>query len=81
MSVKIRVSYQERAELDRVLQLLRPVMKSCKISRNNDGNFRKAYILLDERTTSKARVNDERSSVSEARVKRENTCSGLNNML
>lgn len=81
MSVKIRVSYQERAELDRVLQLLRPVMKSCKISRNNDGNFRKAYILLDERTTSKARVNDERSSVSEARVKCENTCSGLNNML
>lgn len=59
MSVKIRVSYQERAELDRVMQLLRPVLKSCKISRNNDGNFRKAYILLDERTTSKARVKRE----------------------
>ena len=51
MSVRIKVSYQERAELDRVLQLLRPVMKSCKISRNYDGNFRKAYILLNERTT------------------------------
>lgn len=59
MSVKIRVSYQERAELDRVLQLLRPVMKSCRISQNNDGNFRKAYILLDERTTSEARVKRE----------------------
>lgn len=70
MSVKIKVSYQERAELDRVLHLLRPVIKSCKISRNHDGNFRKAYILLDERTTSEARVNTERSSVSEARVKR-----------
>lgn len=81
MSVKIRVSYQERAELDRVLKLLRPEIKSCKISQNNDGNFRKAYIQLDERTTSEARVNTERSSVSEARVKRENTCSGLNNML
>lgn len=57
MSVKIKVSYQERAELDRVLHLLRPAMKSCKISRNHDGNFRKAYILLDERTTSEPRVN------------------------
>ena len=49
MSVKIRASYQERAELDRVLKLLRPEIKSCKISRNHDGNFRKAYIVLNER--------------------------------
>ena len=32
MSVKIRVSYQEPAELDRVLQLLRPVMKGYNLS-------------------------------------------------
>lgn len=46
MSVKIKVSYQESNELDQVLQLLRPVIKSCRISGNQTGSFRKAYIDL-----------------------------------
>ena len=49
VSVKIKVSYQEADELDRVLQLLRPVIKSYRISGNRAGSFRKAYIdLRDE---------------------------------
>lgn len=49
VSVKIKVSYQETDELDRVLQLLRPVIKSYRISGNQAGSFRKAYIdLRDE---------------------------------
>lgn len=46
MSVKIRVSYQERVELDRVLQLLRPVMKGYKISGNKEGKYKKAYVEI-----------------------------------
>lgn len=46
MSVKIKVSYQERAELDRVLKLLRPVMKGYKISGNEEGKYKKAYIEI-----------------------------------
>lgn len=49
MSVKIRVSYQERAELDRVLHLLRPVVRSCKISENKEGKYKKAYVSLQEK--------------------------------
>lgn len=48
MSVKIKISYQERAELDRVLQLLRPAMKSFKASKNQNGAYKKAYIELKE---------------------------------
>lgn len=48
MSVKIKVSYQTRDELDRVLTLLHPVMKSYKVSGNREGGFQKAYVYLDE---------------------------------
>lgn len=43
MSVKIRISYQERKELDRILELLKPVTKSCRIS-GQQGTYKKAYI-------------------------------------
>lgn len=46
MSIKIKVSYQNAEELDQVLQLLRPVIKSYRISGNQAGSFRKAYINL-----------------------------------
>ena len=46
MSVQIRVSYQERAELDRVLHLLRPVMKGYKISGNKEGKYKKADVEI-----------------------------------
>lgn len=50
MSVKIRISYQERKELDRILELLRPVVKSCRTS-GQQGNYKKAYIDTQESKT------------------------------
>lgn len=47
MSVKIRISYQERKELDRILELLKPVTKSCRIS-GQQGTYKKAYIDTKE---------------------------------
>lgn len=48
MSTKIKVSYQDQKELELVIRLLHPIIKSYKVSRSCKGNFRKAYIYLDE---------------------------------
>lgn len=47
MSVKIRISYQERKELDRILYLLKPVIKTCRTS-GHQGNYKKAYVDTKE---------------------------------
>ena len=44
--VKIKVSYEEPEELRRLLERLRPDVKSWKVSRNREGRFLKAYIFL-----------------------------------
>ena len=44
--VKIRVSYKDPAELERVLRLLSPVLWSWKVSGNQEGEYRKAYLEL-----------------------------------
>lgn len=44
MSVKIKVSYNTDQELAGVIRLLSPVIKDYKVSRNNDGQYKKAYI-------------------------------------
>ena len=46
MSVKIKVSYQNPEELEKVLEVLKPIIKSYGISRNKKGRFKKAYIEL-----------------------------------
>lgn len=48
MSVRIKVSYETKEELDRVLECLHPVMKSYKVSRSDSGAFRKAYVWVKE---------------------------------
>lgn len=45
MSVKIKVSYKTRQELDLVLEYLKPVIKSFKADKGT-GIYRKAYIEL-----------------------------------
>lgn len=50
MSVKIRISYQEPEELERIMNLLRPVVRSCKAPERQQGAFRKAYIETVEPT-------------------------------
>lgn len=47
MSVKIRVSYQKQEELEKVLKLLSPAIKSCKSGRQQ-GEFKKVYIELNK---------------------------------
>lgn len=49
MSAKIRVSYQDQKELELVIRLLRPAMKSYKIAGNTMGKYKKAYVILHEK--------------------------------
>lgn len=42
--IKIRVSYEQPEELKWALDRLRPEVKSLKVARNQEGQFKKAYI-------------------------------------
>lgn len=44
MSVKIRVSYQDPKELQKVLKALLPLGVTYKVAKKQDGQFKKAYI-------------------------------------
>lgn len=45
---KIKVSFQEDRELEAVLGLLRPAVKSCKVAKMQQGKYKRAYIELQE---------------------------------
>ena len=44
MSVKIKISYTTKEELEQVLQVLSPVIKNYKISKNQEGRYKKVYV-------------------------------------
>lgn len=46
--VKIKVSYERLEELKRILDRLRPDVKSWKVAKNQEGQFKKAYIEVKE---------------------------------
>lgn len=46
MSVKIKISYTTKEELEKVLRVLSPVMKDYKITKNQEGQYKKAYAYL-----------------------------------
>lgn len=46
--VKIKISYNTDQELERVVRLLSPALRSCRISRNKEGRYKKAYVELVE---------------------------------
>ncbi len=48
MSVKIKISYNEESELVLVKKLLAPIMKSCNVSKNKEGRYKKAYAELKD---------------------------------
>lgn len=48
MSVKIKVSYQKEQELQIILQLLRPVIKSYKAADQQQGIYKRAYIEIKQ---------------------------------
>lgn len=44
--VKIKVSYQNTQELDKLIQILEPYILSLKTVKQKDGHYLKAYIKL-----------------------------------
>lgn len=46
ISVKIRVSYEKPQELQTVLELLRPVIRSYKPEKGHSGAYRRAYLEI-----------------------------------
>lgn len=46
--VKIRISYQDAQELERVLKILKPQIKSYKVAKQQDGAYKRAYVILKE---------------------------------
>lgn len=42
--VKIRLIYDNPEEFRKVLKLLSPIVKSCKLSKRHSGRFQRAYI-------------------------------------
>lgn len=45
MSIAINISYTDEAEKDKVMELLRPILKSAKIKKNEDKKpYKKIYI-------------------------------------
>jgi hypothetical protein len=52
MSILIKVSYERPGELQRIIDRLGPDIKATKISSNNQGRFKKAYIELKDKKES-----------------------------
>lgn len=50
MSVKIKISYQKEQELQTILQLLKPVIRSYKIADRQQGVYKRAYIEVKQAT-------------------------------
>lgn len=47
MAVKVRVSYEEPQELQRVTELLKPIIKSCKADKGENGQYKRAYLEVN----------------------------------
>lgn len=46
--VKIKVSYENKEELERVLKHFKGQIKKWKVSSNKEGRYKKAYIELKD---------------------------------
>lgn len=44
--VKIKISYERPEELQRLLEKLQPEIERLKVSRNREGKFLKAYVIM-----------------------------------
>ena len=73
MSVKIRISYQDPEELEQIMNLLRPVVRSCKAPERQQGAFRMAYVETVEPVPGRdcPETYQTKRSESEARAKQE----------
>jgi len=48
MDAKIKVSYIEPEDLQKVIKLLNPLLRNVKVAKNNEGKYKKAYIELKD---------------------------------
>ncbi len=46
MSIQIRISYQTPEELERIMKLLHPAIKTAKIKQGQQGTNKKVYITI-----------------------------------
>ena len=47
MSVKVKISYEKPQELQEVLKLLQPMMKSYKAEKGKNGPYKRAYVEIE----------------------------------
>lgn len=47
MAVKVRISYTTAQELHAVTELLKPIIKSCRADKGENGRFKKAYLEVN----------------------------------
>ena len=51
MSVRIKVSYTEEEELDKIRQRLSPGIERCRYSKEQEGKHKRAYINWNSNVT------------------------------
>lgn len=44
--VKIKISYEKPGDLERIMRLLEPLVKSAKVKHEEAGPYKRAYISL-----------------------------------
>ena len=44
---KVRVSYEKPQELHTVTELLKPILKSCKAEKGENGRYKRAYLEVN----------------------------------
>lgn len=44
MATKIRISYERPQELHAVMEMLKPILKTCKAKTGENGQYKKAYL-------------------------------------
>ena len=44
---KVRVSYEKPQELHTVTELLKPILKSCKAAKGENGRYKRAYLEVN----------------------------------
>ncbi len=47
MAVKVRISYEKPQELHTVTELLKPIIKSCRADKGENGRYKKAYLEVN----------------------------------
>ena len=53
LPVRLRVSYQTQEDLDLVLEILGDTVKVCKVSKNQQGKYKRACVWLKSRELSR----------------------------